>query len=191
MREIAKFLFEAGMLRKTPRSGFQFLGSGSESVAEHALMTLFIGYALGQLEGDIDLLKILKLCLFHDLPEARTGDMNYVNKKYVSVDEDKAVKDLASPLPFGDDLRDLFREFKERKSREARIAHDADQLSMIVRLKECGDLGNKYTDQWIAFILKRLDTEKAKELAEGILASDSTDWWFEDKSDWWVNGEKK
>jgi putative hydrolase of HD superfamily len=28
MSEIADFLFEVGMLKKTPRSGFQFLGSG-------------------------------------------------------------------------------------------------------------------------------------------------------------------
>ena len=35
------------------------------------------------------------LCLFHDIPEARTGDLNYVNKKYVKVAERKAVEDLA------------------------------------------------------------------------------------------------
>jgi len=33
MKDIANFLFEVGMLQKTPRSGYQFLGSGCESVA--------------------------------------------------------------------------------------------------------------------------------------------------------------
>ena len=33
MKRIANFLFEAGMLKRTPRTGFQFLGSGAESVA--------------------------------------------------------------------------------------------------------------------------------------------------------------
>jgi len=35
MDSIADFLFEVGMLSRTPRSGYQFLGSGRESVAEH------------------------------------------------------------------------------------------------------------------------------------------------------------
>jgi putative hydrolase of HD superfamily len=43
MKDIANFLFEVGMLQKTPRSGFQFLGSGHESVAEHVFSTVFIG----------------------------------------------------------------------------------------------------------------------------------------------------
>ena len=29
MKNIANFLFEAGMLKRTPRTGFQFLGSGA------------------------------------------------------------------------------------------------------------------------------------------------------------------
>ncbi|HOP35190.1 MAG TPA: HD domain-containing protein, partial [Syntrophales bacterium] len=73
MKALVNFLFETEMLRKTPRSGFQFLGSGSESVAEHVLATLFIGYVLCKLEPEADEEKVLKLCLFHDLLEARTG----------------------------------------------------------------------------------------------------------------------
>ena len=46
MKSIANFLFEMGMLKKTPRTGFQFLGSGKESVAEHVLQVIFIGYTL-------------------------------------------------------------------------------------------------------------------------------------------------
>src|SRR4030042_1143397 len=101
MREIADFLFEVGMLKKTPRSGFQFLGSGCESVAEHVLRTLYIGYVLCKMEPEADELKVFKLCLVHDLPDARTGDMNYMNKKYVTVDEKKAIRELAAPLFFG------------------------------------------------------------------------------------------
>jgi putative hydrolase of HD superfamily len=188
MKEIADFLFEVGMLNKTPRSGFQFLGSGSESVAEHVLRTLYIGYVLCKMEPQADELKVLRLCLVHDLPEARTGDMNYVNKKYVTVDEKKAVRELAGPLFFGDELEATLEEFNGKKTKEALIARDADQLALILQLKECGDLGNKYSQEWIRFAVRRLSTEKAKELAESILATDSSNWWFKDKSDWWVNG---
>ncbi len=191
MKEIANFLFEVGMLQKTPRTGFQFLGSGRESVAEHVLRTIFVGYVLSKLEPAVDKSKVLQMCLFHDLSEARTGDMNYVNKKYVTVDEEKAVRELAETLSFGDDITSIVSEFNEKKTRESLIAQDADQLSLILQLKECGDLGNKYSKEWIDFAIKRLLTDTARKLAGVIIETDSSDWWFKDKSDWWVNGNNK
>ncbi|MCX5854091.1 MAG: HD domain-containing protein [Deltaproteobacteria bacterium] len=176
------------MLKKTPRTGFQFLGSGSESVAEHILRTVFIGYALSKMEPGVDEYKVLKICLVHDLPEARTGDMNYMYKKYVTVDELKAVDELTETLFFGEDIKAAISEFNERTTRESLIAHDADQLSLILQLKECGDLGNKYSEEWIKYASMRLYTKNAKKLAGSILKTDSAEWWFKDKSDWWING---
>jgi putative hydrolase of HD superfamily len=37
MKNIANLLFEAKMLKEIPRSGFHFLGSGKESIAEHTI----------------------------------------------------------------------------------------------------------------------------------------------------------
>jgi putative hydrolase of HD superfamily len=190
MKEIANFFFEMNMLKKTPRSGFQFLGSGHESVAEHISQTMFIGYVLCKLEAGADENKVMKMCLFHDLPEARTGDMNYVNKKYVTVDEKKAIDDLTENLFFGGEVRDTLDEFNGGKTREARLAHDADQLALLIQLKESDDLGNKYSQDWIAFVLKRLCTEAGKQMARSILETDSTDWWFTDKGDWWISANK-
>lgn len=188
MKNIANFLFEVGMLKRTPRSGFQFLGSGAQSVAEHSYRTALIGYALAQLDGAADVGRVLQLCLFHDLPEARTGDQNYVNKKYVQVDEVKAIEDLAAQLPFGEDYRRTLLEFIDRNTPEARLAHDADQLEMVLSLKERKDLGNRYADEWYPFCVARLKTEVARQLAETIWKTDSSRWWFDDDHDWWVNG---
>lgn len=189
MKRIANFLFEVGMLKRTPRTGFQFLGSGAESVAEHIFRTIYIGYTLGKLEQNADTDKIIRMCLFHDLPEARTGDLNYVNKKYVKADEKKAIKDLTDTLPFGTEMEELIIEYLEGESLEAKLAHDADQLELILALKEHKDLGNKYADEWLEFALKRLKTAPAKDLAKTILETDSSLWWFSDKNDWWVNGK--
>jgi putative hydrolase of HD superfamily len=191
MKNIANFLFEAGMLKRTPRTGFQFLGSGSESVAEHIFRTTYIGYALGRLAGGVNVERMIKMCLFHDLPEARTGDLNYVNKKYVVADEKKAVEDLARTLPFGDEIRELILEFIEGRTEEARLARDADQLEFILALKEYKDLGNTYAEEWLEFSLRRLQTDAARDLAKTILDTDSSLWWFSDKGDWWVSGGKR
>jgi putative hydrolase of HD superfamily len=191
MKRIANFLFEAGMLKRTPRTGFQFLGSGAESVAEHIFRTVYIGYTLGHLVDGIDVNKLIRMCLFHDLPEARTGDLNYVNKKYVKADETKAINDLAETLPFGEEIRAVISEFVEGKTIEAQLAHDADQLELILALKEYKDLGNKYADEWLDFAIKRLKTDIARELASTILETDSSLWWFSEKSDWWITGKEK
>ena len=191
MDSIANFLFEVGMLSRTPRSGYQFLGSGSESVAEHILRTAFVGYTLCKMDESLDELRVLKMCILHDLPEARTGDMNYVNKKYVTVDETKAVKELTDELFFGDDIRSVIKEFNAKQTRESLIVRDADQIALILQLKECGDLGNKYSEEWISFALQRLVTDNGKKLAERIIKTDSSQWWFKDKSDWWINGNSK
>jgi len=45
------------------------------------------------------------------------GDLNYVNKKYLKVDEEKAVNELAATLPFGEELKALLKEFHEKKQK--------------------------------------------------------------------------
>ena len=188
MKALVNFLFEVGMLKNTPRSGFQFLGSGHESVAEHSFRTAVIGYTLAQREPGADILKIILMCLFHDLHEARTGDQNYMNKRYVHVEEEKATKDLAEGLPFGDTIVSLAKEFLDNHSLEASVSRDADQLDLILSLKEQLDLGNPYARDWLHYALQRLRTESAKKLAEEIMETDSAEWWFEKKTEWWVNG---
>ena len=188
MKDLINFLFEVGMLKKTPRTGYQFLGSGKESVAEHSFRMTIIGYLLSLEEPQADSMKTTLMCLFHDLHEARTGDQNYVNKRYVRVDEDKAIQDLAEGLPFRDQMVALTREFSEGKSLEARLSRDADQLDLILSLKEQQDLGNAYAREWIHYALKRLQNEAARLMAQKILETDSTEWWFEKKAEWWVNG---
>ncbi|MDM8537595.1 HD domain-containing protein, partial [Desulfobacterales bacterium HSG17] len=91
MENIANLLFEAKMLKEIPRSGYHFLGTGKESVAEHSFMITFIAFAMSEMEKKADAKKIISMCLVHDLPEARTGDLNYVQKQYVTPDEKKAV----------------------------------------------------------------------------------------------------
>lgn len=187
---IAQFLFEVGMLKKTPRTGYQFLGSGSESVAEHTFRTAVIGYILASQLPGADRQRIILMCLFHDLPEARTGDHNYVNKRYVAIDETAALQDQVNGLPFGGEIAELNNEFNHGETLEARVARDADQLDLILELKAHKDLGNPHAQDWLSFALQRLSTDEGRELAETVLQTDWTDWWFDKKTDWWVNGPR-
>lgn len=186
-KNIVNFLFEVGILAKTPRSGFHFLGSGEQSVAEHTHRTVYVGFVLAKLEGDVDAEKVLKMCLFHDLAEARTSDLNYVHQKYAISNEHKAIKDLSDTLEFGEEMIKLLFEYKEKKTKEAKLAKDADQLELVLSLKEEIDTGNSRAKSWLPSALKRLNTKVAKNLAKKIIKTDSDEWWLGDKNDpYWV-----
>ena len=191
MKNIANFLFEVGMLKKTPRTGYQFLGSGSESVADHSFRMAIIGYILASEIKGADKDKTVLMCLFHDLHEARTGDMNYVNKRYNTINEEKAVQHMTEGLPFGDEIKNMTDEFNRAESIEASIARDADQIDLILELKQQKDLGNKNADEWLYYAKQRLVNEKSKELVEEILQTDHTEWWFDKRVDLWVNGSDR
>lgn len=183
MKAIVDFLYETGFLKRLARSGYPYLGSGAESVADHTCRTLFIAYVLGQMFDGIDMARLLKICLFHDFPEARTGDLNYVNKKYVEAKEEKVLQELSERLPFGEEIAALVREFNEKKSREAVIANDADQLDLLFHVKEQADAGNPRTGPWVDYACRRLSTEAARQIARLAMETDSTDWWLADRDD--------
>ena len=192
-QKITDFLFETGILSKTPRSWTSFLGSGKQSVAEHINRVCYIGFVLSNMsKNDVDISRVISMCLFHDLAEARVSDLNYVHQKYTKRDEELAIKDLTSSLPFGDKINKIINEYEERESYESKIVKDADNIELIISLKEQIDIGNKRAETWIAPSLGRLKTEEGQVLAKSIMETDSDHWWYGDKDDkWWINRNKK
>ena len=188
MKGLARFMFEAGMLKKMRRTGYPFLGSGGESVADHCFRASLLGYHLALMDPALDAPRVALMLMHHDLAESRTNDLNYVHKRYAKADEDKARRDQLKGLPpaVAAKVRELSAEFEAGQSPEARLAHDADQLDLLVELKEQKDLGNPYAAHWIHYALKRLSTPAGQELAQAILETDWTDWWFEKRDDWWA-----
>ena len=188
LRRLTDFLHEVGMLRHLPRSGYAFLGTGRESVAEHSHRVAVIGYALALL-GGADPARTVMLCLFHDLGEARTGDFNYVNQIYNTRRERQAVVDAVRGTGLEEEILSFWDEQEARQSQEAIFARDADQLDLILNLKRESDLGNRYADDWLRSAIQRLVSPLARELAETVLRTDHTDWWRRARDEaWWING---
>ena len=179
MKTIANLLFEAKILKKIPRSGYHFLGAGQESVAEHCFCTTFIAYVMSQLQPGVDALKLISMCLLHDLPEARTGDLNTVHKKYVIAEETKAIEDATAGLPFAPQMTGLIREFDDGRTTEAKLARDADHLSLILELKELIDIGYKPPGTWIGNVINRLQTETGKKIGAAIMQTNRDEWWLD------------
>ena len=176
MREIVNFLFETGILSKTPRSGFSFLGSWSQNVAEHTNRVCYIGYTLAMLDGTVDTGKVVQMCLFHDLAEGRTLDHNYVQQRYVKVDEHKAIEDITANIPFWESIRSTIHEYEERTSKESLLAKDADNLELLLFLKEQLDTGNENAKVWIDLVIERLKTDLWKSIGHHIINTAYNSW---------------
>lgn len=187
IKDVADFLFEGRLLKKIPRSGFQFLGDGKESVAEHCFLTTLIAYVISQLDPDVNAEKLISMCLVHDLAESRIGDLNYVQKMYVTADEDIAVTHMTRHLSFGNHLSGLIKEFKQKSSKEAQLAHDADQLALILELKNLSDLGKTHADKWLTQVVHRLKSDIGVYLADAILNCEQDSWWLKDYNENWQN----
>ncbi len=186
MERLVDFFNEVGMLRHTPRTGYAFLGSGKENVAEHSYRVSVMGYVLARMSG-IDPAKVTFLCLFHDLPEARTGDLNYVNHRYGQCQPRRALEDCVEGTGLENDVLPLWDELEENTSHEAILAHDADQLDLICNLKVELDKGNAFAGQWLESAVKRLRSPAARDLAEVVLRTDHNRWWYgRVEKDWWV-----
>jgi len=195
LKPYANFIFEVGVLAQTPRSFFRHLGGLQQSIAEHICRTVYIGFALAHLEKErgsqINIEKVMEICLFHDLGEARALDLDYISQKYNKSDELKAIEDAVKDLPFGQRIVSAFKEMDEKSTTEGIVAKDADNLELLCSLKELMDAGNKQAESWIPPILKRLNTLSAQQLAQEIINTDSNDWWYENKEDnYWVSGGK-
>ncbi len=175
---IARFLYEGAMLKRTYRTGYSFLGKGKETVAAHTFGVVLIGFILGRKVNGVDLDRVIRLCLVHDLPEARTGDANAVHKRYVSINEDRAIEDMIRDLPVGEEIHSLLREFEGGETLESQVARDADQLDMLLSLKEQMDTGSDDARIWIPHVKARLRTSEALALADAMLSEHWAAWWM-------------
>lgn len=179
--KLANFAYEIGTLRKLARAHRQTLLTDdlSDNIASHSYRVATIGWLLAQKEN-ADPYKVTTMCLFHDIPEARSGDQNWVHKKYVKVFEDEIIKDQITDLPGNKELEKLIKEYQERKTNESKIAKDADLIDQILLLKEYESQGNKEAVEWLKGKQQynKISSKSAKELAKEIVKQKPHDWWF-------------
>jgi len=178
--KLVNFMLEFRILKHLPRGSLPYLkGPIKENIAEHSFYTTIIAWILAKLEkADED--KTIKMCLIHDLAEARGGEKNLINKFYSSPnDEMRILQEISQDYDIEDfSLVKLFDEFNKEETPEARVAKDADILAQMLMEKECFDLGNFKAKRWLSTSLKRLKTKKGKQLGEMLYEIDSDKWWL-------------
>ena len=185
IKKVTNFLYEVGSLRMIPRGHRQSLGIDdvADNIASHSHRVSVIGYLLAKMEGaNPD--RVALMCILHDVPETRSGDQNWIHKRYVSVDERKIAEDQYSGNIFSDFLK-IHDEYNKRESIESKVAKDADMIDQLLLLKEYEWRGHKEATVWINGKGKstghkdrnKLSTESAKILLDNILNTNPGEWW--------------
>ncbi|MEV7940371.1 HD domain-containing protein [Kitasatospora sp. NPDC088264] len=176
---VARFLFEAGTLKQTKRTGWWMAGvRDPESVAEHSWRTALIASIIAKLEG-ADPAQTAFLAVWHDSQETRTGDVNHLGKMYAPGADPAAVTaDQVGGMPeiLASTIRDLVAEYEAKDSPEAVCARDADKLECLIQGVEYKAQGYANAQRWIDNSRGRLTTKTANALADAVLATDSLGW---------------
>jgi putative hydrolases of HD superfamily len=179
MAQVARFLFEAGTLKQSKRTGWWMAGvRDPESVAEHAWRTSLIASVIAKLEG-ADPAQAAFLAVWHDSQETRTGDVNHLGKKYMGdADPEAVTADQMAGMPevLASTVRDLVAEYEARESPEAICARDADKLECMIQGIEYKAQGYELAQRWIDNSRGRLVTKTANELADQLLGMGPLDW---------------
>lgn len=139
IRGVVRFAYEAGQLKRSRRTGWWRAGiRDPESVAEHSWRTAVLAWVIAAAEGaDPD--RAATIGVFHDLAEARTGDIEYVGHHYVTgASAETVTRDQVRDLPavLADGLLGIIAEMEASATPEAACARDADKLECLLQARE-------------------------------------------------------
>jgi putative hydrolase of HD superfamily len=138
-----EFLRATERLKVTYRSGFTSDGQ-RESVAEHTWRICMMAVVLAPHFPDVDVARLMQICVVHDLGEAIGGDIPAPEQakrvaadpaSHKSADERRDLVTLIAPLP--DAMRDhivsLWDEYEAAVTPESRLAKALDKLETILQ----------------------------------------------------------
>lgn len=184
-----EFLREAERLKSVLRSSHTSTGR-PESTAEHSWRLCLMAIAFEGELAELDMLKVLKLCVIHDLGEAINGDIPAVSKALHPDKSEQERQDLLQLTRTLDKTQQdvivaLWQEYEDAASPEAQAVKALDKLETILQHTQ-GDnppdfdygfnlsYGKKYTDATPLFaeLRKIIDEDTQKRMSNlGPLAN--------------------
>lgn len=131
------FIKELERLKDITRTAWTS-GGRRESVAEHSWRLSLFALALEDFFPDVNINRVIRMCLAHDLGEAYEGDVSAKieeNRDDKLKREQEALIKLLAPLP--DNIREkilgLCREYNLGESPESKLAKALDKMETIIQ----------------------------------------------------------
>lgn len=176
LKEVIEFCKIAGKLKKIERTGWItfFEIENPESVAEHTYRTAVICMLMGDLKK-LNVEKMMRMALLHDLSEAITGDWDMFAKKKLGMDkfrekEKQAIDKLIAMLPenLREDYSRLWSELLAQKSEEAKLVMEIDKIELAFQNFEYGKEGNdkQKIESFYKYVEDRIADDDLKKILE-------------------------
>lgn len=135
--KVIRFIKEIENLKSVTRTAWTKTGR-RESTAEHSWRLAMLLMVLREDFKDLDIDKAIKMSLVHDLGELYDGDISAKlqndndNKAYM---EEKAMRRMLTILPenLAENIYDLWKEYNECSTKEAKLVKAMDKLETIVQ----------------------------------------------------------
>ena len=137
-REYLDILHVSERLKDTPRHCTTTNGR-PESVAEHSWRVSLMASLLRHEFPDLDMDKVVNMCLIHDLGECFTGDI----PAFVKTDADRKTEDAlleqwvkSLPEELSADISALYKEMDAQETAEAKLYKALDKLEALIQHNE-------------------------------------------------------
>lgn len=137
-REYLDILHVAERLKDTPRH-CTTTKRRTESVAEHSWRISLMAFLLRHEFPELDIDKVVDMCLIHDLGECFTGDI----PTFIKTDDDREVEDSllnkwvqSLPDELSRDIAGLYKEMDAQETKEAKLYKSLDKLEALIQHNE-------------------------------------------------------
>lgn len=151
LQDALKFIENIDALKNTYRKCLIMSGQREESTAEHSFSLAMAVLCLSRFSNQkIDVIKTVKMALFHDLAEALLGDTFHYEKNMAPQEnsEGEALKQILNPIAnteLAEEIYDLWNEFENGSGPEAIFLRGLDRfLPMLHNFKTNGHSWVKY-----------------------------------------------
>ena len=138
VREYLEILHVAERLKDTPRH-CTTTKRRTESVAEHSWRISLMAFLLKHEFEDVDINKVVDMCLIHDLGECFTGDI----PTFIKTDSDREVEDSllnrwvkTLPEKLSGEIANLYKEMDAQETKEAKLYKSLDKLEALIQHNE-------------------------------------------------------
>lgn len=175
MSELIDFLIDIGKLKKMKRRGWVLRGvKNPETIAEHSFRVAIMAWFLGTKEKNLNLEKIIKMALIHDICEVYAGDITPYDS--IIPKNKKALKKLMETWPrlssfkkqelffekhknewqsivklisrlepkLRKEIIDLWLDYEEGLTKEGRFLHQTDRMENLLQALEYWEKDKKF-----------------------------------------------
>lgn len=139
IEKLIEFTKFCNIFQQTKRQILAVGEDRKENDAEHSFqVALTCWYLISEYNLDLDITKVLKYSLVHDLPEAITGDYYFdidINQQQEKEDAEKnAINKLGSMFPNFSEITTLLKDYNNKIDKESRFVNATEKLIPVINI---------------------------------------------------------